>query len=99
MPSMTFRFTTECELTLDGQSYEDIYLKFKDICQSDAPFLQQHQLTLFPPEQSTVLFEVDEQNQFNAMELKGNFQQDIIENLPENWVRRIRSHPIKAVKT
>ena len=29
MATMTFRFTTECELTLTGVSYEDIYLRLK----------------------------------------------------------------------
>ena len=30
MATMTFRFATECEMTLSGDSYEEIYLKFKD---------------------------------------------------------------------
>ena len=96
MPCMTFRFATECEVTLDGASYEEIYLQFQDICHSSQAFdpnraLKAHNphFKIFPPEQSTVYFEVDEQNQFNSMEIKGDFKQDILANLPTNWRERI----------
>ncbi len=93
MPSMTFRFTTECELTIDGDSYEEAYLKFKDLCHGDANITDQPQLKVFPPENSTVYFEIDEQSNFTQIDaLKGDFKQDILNNLPANWVKRIQSH-------
>ncbi|NIB44534.1 hypothetical protein HBA55_33410 [Pseudomaricurvus alkylphenolicus] len=94
MPSMTFRFTTECELTFEGRSYEEAYLKFKDLCQSQKPLANPPQLKVYPPEDSTIYFEVDEQNQFSQMDMmKGDFKQDILQNLPDNWIRRIQSQP------
>ena len=93
MPTMTFRFTTECELTLDGSSYEEAYLKFKELYQDHAPIVGTPTLKVFPPESSTIYFEVDEQNTFSQMDgIKGDFQQDIIANLPPNWIERIESH-------
>lgn len=93
MPSMTFRFTTECELTIDGSSYEEAYLKFKDLCHGDAKITDQPLLKVFPPENSTVYFEIDEQSDFTQIDaLKGDFKQDILNNLPANWVERIQSH-------
>lgn len=97
MPSMTFRFTTECELTLEGSSYEEAYLKFKELYQNHGPIIGTPTLKVFPPESSIVYFEIDEQNTFSQMEgIKGDFQQDIIANLPANWIERIESH--NAVK-
>ncbi len=92
MPTMTFRFTTECELTLDGDSYEEAYLRFKDLCQQHRPICQSPTLKVYPPEESTIYFEVDEQNSFSEMGMiKGDFKQDILDNLPENWKLRIQS--------
>lgn len=91
MPSMTFRFTTECELTLEGQSYEEVYLKFKDLCQQQQPISETPMMKVYPPEDSSIYFEIDEQNTFCEMGMiKGDFTQDILKNLPENWLQRVR---------
>ena len=50
MPSMKFRFTTECEMTLEGESYEDIYLKFKDFQHGDTSIAARAHLEVCPPE-------------------------------------------------
>lgn len=92
MPTMTFRFTAECELTFEGQSYEEAYLKFKDLCQQQSPISESPFVKIYPPENSTILFEVDEQSTFSDMGMmKGDFKQDILSNLPQNWVTRIAS--------
>lgn len=92
MPSLTFRFTTECELTLNGDSYEEAYLKFKELYETDKAIVATPTLKVYPPESSTIYFEVDEQDTFSQMEgIKGNFQQDILANLPANWIERIES--------
>jgi len=35
------------------------------------------------------MFEIDEQNQFSSMTMQGNYPQDILANLPANWLTRI----------
>ncbi len=93
MPTITFRFTTECELTFEGDSYEESYLRFKDVCQQQTPIINKPFVKIYPPENGQILFEVDEQNTFSDMGMmKGNFKQDILANLPQNWVTRIESH-------
>jgi len=96
MASITFRFTTECEITLEACSYQEAYLQFKDLCQQKkafypraAPPLDSLSCRVYPPEQNTVLFEIDEQDQFSSMTLQGNYPQDILANLPANWRARI----------
>ncbi|GAA5317657.1 MAG: hypothetical protein AseanaTS_28620 [Candidatus Pelagadaptatus aseana] len=97
MPSLTFRFTTECELTLNGASYEEAYLKFKELYQANNAIVATPTLKVYPPESSTIYFEVDEQDTFSQMDgIKGDFQQDILANLPPNWIARIESR--NAVK-
>jgi len=96
MASITFRFTTECEITLEGCSYPEAYLQFKDLCQTKEAFnprlmtpggnLSCH---VYPPEKNIVLFEIDEQDQFSTMTMQGNYPQDILANLPPNWLMRI----------
>lgn len=93
MPTMTFRFTTECELTFEGNSYEETYLKFKDLCHRQTPISESPFVKIYPPENSNILFEVDEQNTYTDMGMmKGDFKADILANLPQNWVTRIESH-------
>lgn len=93
MPIMTFRFTTECELTLEAGSYEEAYLKFKDLYHSQSTITHDPLIKIYPPENSTIFFEIDEQSTFSEIPmLKGNFKQDILDNLPSNWITRIQSH-------
>lgn len=91
MPSMTFRFTTECELTLEGESYEEVYLRFKDLCHSDTSISNQPRLEVYPPESGEVFFEVDDQQEFSRIDmLKGDFKEDILRNCPEPIARKIQ---------
>ncbi len=82
MPQIKFRFTTECELTLDGDSYEEAYLKFKDLIHGEQKFDTQKNLKIFPPEESTIFFEVgNQQEEYSQInQLKGDFKQDILSN-------------------
>lgn len=84
MPQIKFRFTTECEMTLSGNSYEEIYLKFKDLCHGDEVIEKQAQLHIFPPEESKIFFEVDDQQEYSQIDmLKGDFKKDILANCSE----------------
>jgi len=82
MASITFRFTTECEITLEGCSHQEAYLRFKDLCQQKKAFNPRNvtppvtpfdgpSCHVYPPEQNTVMFEIDEQNQFSSMTMQG----------------------------
>jgi len=93
MPSMTFRFVTECQLTLEGDSYEEAYLKFKDLCHGEMPIASHPKLEVFPPENSEVFFEVDDQEDFSRIEmLKGDFKEDILKNCPAAIAEKIQAH-------
>lgn len=95
MPSMTFRFTTECELTLDGDSYEEVYLRFKDLCHGNAAIAAHPQLEVFPPENSEVLFEIDDQKDFNRIDMfKGDFREDIVRNCPTQIADKLMAGPV-----
>ncbi|WP_439135405.1 hypothetical protein [Pseudomaricurvus sp.] len=78
MLSMTFRFTTECELTLEGSSYEEIYLQFKDF-QHGAPAVQQQgALKVYPPESDQMFFQLDDDTRLQEIPyFKGSFDADI----------------------
>ncbi len=92
MPSMTFRFATECELTLEGESYEEVYLRFKDLCHSDAPISNIPNLEVYPPENCEVFFEVDDQKEFSRIDmLKGDFKEDILRNCPDPIAQKIQN--------
>jgi hypothetical protein len=78
MPSMTFRFTTECELTLKGGSYEDIYLQFKDFMHGDRRVPLQHAISVYPPESVQVFFHTDHSDTLREIpQFKGDFREDI----------------------
>ena len=92
MPSMTFRFTTECELTLEGESYEEAYLRFKDLCHGETSIAALPQLEVFPPENCEVFFEVDDQKEFSRIDmLKGDFKEDILKNCPAPIAQKIQN--------
>ncbi|MBU3071113.1 hypothetical protein KOI40_14910 [Aestuariicella sp. G3-2] len=80
MLSMTFRFTTECELTLEGNSYEEIYLQFKDF-QHGVPGVQERGvLKAYPPETDQIFFQLDNNGSLQEIPyFKGSFQEDIAE--------------------
>lgn len=78
MASITFRFSTECEMTLTGQSYEEAYMQFKDFMHGDAQVQTQAQLRVCPPESDQVFFSLDQQYKlYEIASFKGNFTADI----------------------
>ena len=95
MPSIRFRFNTECQLTVESGSYEEAYLRFKDFMHGAKPISTEAGLDVCPPEDATVLFEVDEQIDFNTIEnFKGDFVKDIVENCSDDIRARIDHHAI-----
>ena len=78
MPTMTFRFTTECELTLDGDSYETIYLRFKDFMHGVSDVQKKAQVVVYPPESEQMFFQLDNETEFREIPyFKGGFSDDI----------------------
>ncbi len=87
MPTMTFRFTTECEMTLKGDSYEDVYLRFKDFMHGELAVQNQAQLKVYPPESDQMFFHMGEEDDFHEIpRFKGGFSDDI--------VRHCEGHPL-----
>lgn len=79
MPSMTFRFTTECELTMRGDSYEDIYLQFKEFMHGDRRVALQHAIAVYPPESVQLFFHTDGSDTLHEIpQFKGDFNADIV---------------------
>ena len=79
MATMTFRFTTECELTLDAGSYEEAYLQFKDFMHGQRP-QSTGALTVLPPETVQIFFQTDKDNDFHEIDsFKGDFRSDIMD--------------------
>lgn len=79
MPSMTFRFTTECELTMRGDSYEDIYLQFKEFMHGDRRIALQNAVSVYPPETVQVFFHTDANETLHEIpHFKGDFKEDIV---------------------
>ena len=79
MPAITFRFTTECEMTLSGDSYEDIYLSFKDFMHSKQSMQNAAHVAVYPPESDQIFFHLDgEDKSFEIPYFKGSFSEDIV---------------------
>lgn len=78
MASIKFRFSSECEMTLHGNSYEDIYLQFKDFMHGDQSIAHGAYLNIFPPESVQLFFNLDGSEEVHEIPLfKGDFRQDI----------------------
>lgn len=78
MPAMTFRFSTEVEMTLSGDSYEDIYLSFKDFMHGKQPVQNPPEITVYPPESDQMFFHLDkETTTYEIPYFKGGFSEDI----------------------
>jgi len=91
MPSLTFRFNTECQVKIDGDSYQEAYLRFKDFMHGEAPLSTEHALEICPPEDPTIFFEVDDQTDYNIIDrFKGDFVQDIVQSCPADLRERMR---------
>lgn len=79
MPSMTFRFTTECELTMRGDSYEDIYLQFKEFMHGDRRIALQNAISVYPPESVQLFFHTESSEVLHEIpHFKGDFKEDIV---------------------
>lgn len=95
MPSVKFRFTTECQMTLEGDSYEEAYMKFKDFVHGERPLAAGEGLEICPPEDPTIFFEIDDQADYSTIDhFKGDFVEDILDNCPDDLRARIRHHMI-----
>jgi hypothetical protein len=78
---MTFRFATECQMTLCGSSYEEIYLKFKDFQHGDLSVQEEALTKVCPPENTQMYFSVDSgKTLYEIASFKGCFSNDISEN-------------------
>ena len=78
MASIQFRFTTECEMTLHGATYEDIYLQFKDFIHGDQRIASRANVSVFPPESVQVFFDLESCGERHEIpQFKGDYQQDI----------------------
>ncbi len=95
MPLIKFRFNTECQMTVEGDSYEEAYLRFKDFVHGAQPISTASGLEICPPEDPTIFFEVDEQQDYNTIgNFKGDFVADIVDNCPPQMRARIDHHAI-----
>jgi len=97
MPSVKFRFNTECQVTLEGDSYEEVYLKFKDLVHGEVPLSASEGLEVCPPENPTIYFEIDDHAGFSTIEtFKGDFVKDILDNCPDELRARIHHHVVRT---
>jgi len=78
---MSFRFTTEVEVELHGDSYEEVYLMLKDMMRGARPISTQRQVKIFPPEQSAMFFSMEGEHELHEIPMfKGDFKRDILEH-------------------
>jgi hypothetical protein len=79
MAKMSFRFTTEVEIELKGDSYEEIYLMLKDMMHGDRQISSQLNLKVFPPEDSRMFFGMEGEKELHEIPMfKGDFTEDIL---------------------
>ncbi len=93
MAHMTFRCVTECEMTLHGDSYQDIYLQFKDFQHGAAVMLDRSSFSVCPPETDQVFFKLEGEHGFNEIShFKGNFTEDIGSIFTADMQARLVNH-------
>ena len=91
MPTMTFRFTTECTLQLDGDSYEDIYLQFKDFMHGERGIPSSAKMEVCPPESIQLFFDIEQSGEMHEIpSFKGDFSQDIAAHCRPEELRKRR---------
>ena len=96
MPSIKFRFNTECQLTIEDDSYEQAYLTFTDFMHGRSPITTAAGVEVFPPEDPTVFFEVDDQTDYNRIDnFKGDFVKDVVENCSDDTQAKIDHHALR----
>ncbi len=81
MKTMTFRFTTEAEVTLQGDCFEDLYMQFKGFMHHESNALTDAQINIMPPEDSHMFVSLDDEPLFEIKAVKGDFLRDIQANL------------------
>jgi hypothetical protein len=90
MASIKFRFTTECEMTLHGSTYEDIYLQFKDFIHGDQRIANRANIGVFPPESVQVFFDLESSGERHEIpQFKGDYQQDIANRCKQDELERM----------
>lgn len=81
MASITFRFITECELTLEGASYEEIYLQFKDFQHDVKARKVATNALVYPPESDQIFFKLDKESNFVEIPFfKGDYKRDMMQH-------------------
>lgn len=81
MPTITFRFTTECEMTLQDDSYEAAYLRFKDFMHSQKNIDGASNIAVYPPASEHMFFHIDKDSELYEIPFfKGGFAEDIASN-------------------
>lgn len=81
MPVMTFRFTTECEMSLSGETYEEAYLKFKDFLHGQGDVQFKACIDVCPPETDQVFFRLEDHDELHEIpQFKGAFKEDIAQH-------------------
>ena len=96
MPLIKFRFDTECQVAIKADSYEEAYLRFKDFMHGESPISTEGGVEIFPPEDPTIYFEVDDQTEYNTIDsFNGDFVKDILENCSQDIQTRIDHHTIR----
>lgn len=95
MASMTFRFTTECEMTLDAASYEEAYLRFKDFMRGQRTDDFTSAVNVLPPESVQIFFHTDHDDDFQEIgQFKGDFVEDIVTRCNADQLIPTRSAPL-----
>lgn len=81
MAKMSFRFMTEVEVELKGESYEEIYLTLKDMMHGQRPINAQNNVKIYPPEHSSMYFSMEGERELHEIpQFKGDFKRDILEH-------------------
>lgn len=81
MKTMTFRFSTEAEVTLNGDCYEALYMQFKAFMHREADALAGAEINIMPPEDSQMFVSLDGEALFEITALRGDYHRDISSNL------------------
>lgn len=90
MASINFRFTTECEMTLHGATYEDIYLQFKDFMHGNQGVANRARVTVCPPESVQVFFDLESSGERHEIPIfKGDYRLDIANRCQQEELRRM----------
>lgn len=81
MAKMSFRFTTEVEIELKGNSYEEVYLMLKDMMHGERAISMQQGVTIYPPEDSRIFFGMEGEKDLHEIPMfKGDFATDILKH-------------------